>query len=337
MLRYRIEGSGEPLLLIHGFGVTYAIWQNLAPLLKEHFQSIMIELPGIGGSPPGDPGEPYYSACADAIEELREQLGIERWAILAYSSGTRAGEAYVQRYAPHVSRAVLLCPLFVREWWSLGLRVAGQLENVRPVPAVSSWVLSDWPLYGLVAALGFNGRRHEYTYLWTNEIRQQQVEFLKRSVYELPGKGRVPFSLAGVPTLFIWGRRDAVTARPRRPRPNDLLIRANHSAPMVAAAQIAEAVVPFLTEGRVVTPGGPRRTWSILPPAAQGIRRRAIVVVRATRRRQVLRRMRRAPITLGARQVYRMARVPRLRGAVPGRAVRRRLMTPSRPRRRRSR
>ena len=55
MLRYRLEGNGAtPLLLIHGWGVTYSVWQNLAPLLTPHFQLIMIELPGIGGSPEAD-------------------------------------------------------------------------------------------------------------------------------------------------------------------------------------------------------------------------------------------------------------------------------------------
>ncbi|MBO0792168.1 MAG: alpha/beta fold hydrolase, partial [Ktedonobacteraceae bacterium] len=84
MLHCRLEGSGPPLLLIHGWGVTYAIWQNLTPLLKSHFQLIMIELPGIGNSPRADAQQPYYQACADAIEEVRQSLGIEQWMVLAY-------------------------------------------------------------------------------------------------------------------------------------------------------------------------------------------------------------------------------------------------------------
>jgi pimeloyl-ACP methyl ester carboxylesterase len=330
MLQHRIEGTGEPLLLIHGFGVTFSIWQNLAPLLTAQFQTIMIELPGIGDSPPVSPGKPYYAACAEAIEELRRELGIETWAILAYSSGTRVADEYAQRYARHVSRAVLLCPLHVREWMSLGLRFGRQLETLRPNS--TTWIFTEWRLHGLVVALGFNGRRHEYTYLWTNEIQQQPLESLMRSVYELPGKGRDPFSLGGVPSLFIWGRRDAITARPRRPRPNDLLIRANHSAPMIAADQIAAAVIPFLRDGVVSSPGGARRVWRMLPPAAQAIGRRAIVVARATTRRgRVLARMRRKPAAMPARASYRAGRMTSPRGLATTRAARRRLAITSRP------
>ena len=330
MLPYRIEGTGEPLLLIHGFGVTYSIWQNLAPRLAEHFHMIMIELPGIGDSPPISPGTPYYAACADAIEELRRQLGIEQWAILAYSSGTRVAEVYAQRYTHRVSRAVLLCPLHVREWWALGLRAGRQLEALRPNS--TTWVFTEWRLRGLVVALGFNGRRHEYTYVWTNEMRQQPVESLKRSVYELPGKGRDPFSLAGVPSLFIWGRRDAISARPRRPRANDVLIRANHSAPLIAAEQIAAAVIPFLKDGIVASPGGAQRRWRVLPATALAIGRQAIVVARATRRQgKVLVRTRWTHAALPARRSYRSRRATRPPGQAMTRAARRRLAFAKRP------
>src|SRR6266851_4325242 len=47
MLPFRVEGSGHPLLLIHGWGVTYTVWQKLVPLLAPHFQLILVELPGV--------------------------------------------------------------------------------------------------------------------------------------------------------------------------------------------------------------------------------------------------------------------------------------------------
>ncbi|MBE3557655.1 MAG: alpha/beta hydrolase [Ktedonobacteraceae bacterium] len=253
MLHYRLEGSGPPLLLIHGWGVTYAIWQNLAPLLRTHFQLIMIELPGIGHSPGVDPHMPYYPACAEAIEEVRQFLGFEQWSVLAYSAGTRAAEAYVQRYPQHVTRAVLLCPVRLRGIHSFAVYLLDTVRASWSVP-LKRWILSDWRLYGLVTALGFNGRRNIYTGVWKREIELQPRETLIRSLCEMPGKGRAPFAASAVPTLFIWGSRDFLTARPRRPRPNDVFIPANHSAPLLAAAHVAEAVLPFLIEGRLVAP-----------------------------------------------------------------------------------
>ncbi len=248
MLRYRVEGSeGTPLLLIHGWGVTYSIWQNLAPLLTPYFQLIMVELPGIGGSPEADPQKPYYESCAEAIDEVRNALGIEQWSLLAYSSGTRAAEAYVRRYPQTVTRVVFLCPVYLQEVWSLLLRL---LDAPHP-QTLNEWFLSDWRLYNLIRGLGFNWHRHNYTSVWQHEIELQPVNILMRSLCEIPGKGRAPFDLPAVPTLFVWGRRDILIAHPRRLRPNDILIPADHSAPVLAAAEVAAAVLPFLTTGEM--------------------------------------------------------------------------------------
>jgi pimeloyl-ACP methyl ester carboxylesterase len=248
MLNYRIEGSGLPLLLIHGWGVTYSMWENLAPLLTPHYQLIMIELPGIGGSPQVEHGQPYYPACAEGIEEVRLALGIEKWSLFAYSSGTRAAEAYVQRYPQSIERAVFLCPIYLAEIWTLFLHLLDNTPNL----TIRHWILSHWRLYSLILALGFNGRPHTYTRTWKHEIELQSLDILIRTLCEIPGKGRTPFASTEVPTLFIWGGRDALTARPRHLRPNDIIIPANHSAPMLAANCVAEVVLPFLQEGKLV-------------------------------------------------------------------------------------
>jgi pimeloyl-ACP methyl ester carboxylesterase len=248
MLCYRLTGNGRPLLLIHGWGVTYAIWQNLAPLLTPYFQLIMIELPGVGGSPEVDPDTPYYQACAEAIEEVRQELDIKQWSLLAYSSGTRAAEAYLQCYPQSISQTAFLCPIYLQEIWAFFVRL---LDTPHP-QILTQWILSDWRLYSLIRAFGFNWRRHTYTHVWKNEIELQPLNILIRSLCEMPGNGRAPFELPAVPTLFIWGKYDALVRRPRHPRPNDIMIPADHSAPMLAAPSVAEVVIPFLTEGKLV-------------------------------------------------------------------------------------
>lgn len=253
MLPYQLEGRGSPLLLIHGWGVTHKVWRNLVPLLAPHFQLIIVELPGMGTAREIAPGKSYYPACAEALEELRLALGFEQWAILAYSTGTRAGEAYVQRYPDRVSGVVFLCPLYLHGPWKLAL-VIGQWIDASHLGLVN-WVLSDWRLYGMLRTLGFNLHRRDYASEWMSEIELQSLNSLKRMLLDLPGKGRAPFRLPvspSVPTLFVWGSRDVLTARPLRPHSNDVFIFANHSAPVLAPQRVAAVVVPFLKEGAVI-------------------------------------------------------------------------------------
>lgn len=244
MLNYRTEGAGPPLLMVHGFGVTFSIWEELAPLLRPYAQLILPELPGLGASPPPAPGAPYYSACAHALRELREQLQLAQWAVLGYSSGARAVEAYLQLDAPHVSRAAFLCPAFTPGWRALHLRALLALDG--RWPAFGDWALSGWRLMALIRALGFNGRNPPLARAWQNSISAQPLPALKATLHQLPRAGATPLLLPPVPALFIWGTRDAVAARPRRPGPHDHFITANHSAPLAAAPAIAEILLPFL-------------------------------------------------------------------------------------------
>ncbi|HEY8119677.1 MAG TPA: alpha/beta hydrolase [Myxococcota bacterium] len=59
-IAYRDEGSGEPLLLIHGITEDQRAWDSLAPLLARDARVIRIDLPGHGASSP----LPEYSAGA---------------------------------------------------------------------------------------------------------------------------------------------------------------------------------------------------------------------------------------------------------------------------------
>src|SRR5437667_5924720 len=43
-------GMGSPLVLLHGYGVSGAIWQRVLPLLVQNYQVIVVDLPGYGRS-----------------------------------------------------------------------------------------------------------------------------------------------------------------------------------------------------------------------------------------------------------------------------------------------
>ncbi|MFN8490356.1 MAG: alpha/beta hydrolase [Caldilineaceae bacterium] len=242
MLCYKIEGTGSPLLLIHGFGVTYNIWKNLAPLLTDHFQMVMIELPGIGQSPLAEADKSYYMVCAEEIEKLRQALQYKQWAIFSYSTGTRAAEAYIHLYPHSVRKAAFLCPIVLRSWRWYSLRRLAWLEHL--YPALGDWCLSGWRLNRLVWLLGFNGHRHPYLTEWTDEISLQKINSLKATLRDIPDPGVHMLALPA-PSLFIWGKYDLVPSKLVHQRANDTIIAANHSAPMVAAPEIARIAIPF--------------------------------------------------------------------------------------------
>ncbi len=242
-LNYRIEGSGRPLLLVHGFGISFNIWKNLLPVLRSHFTLVMVELPGIGRSAMPSGERDYLHASVEALQRLRRTLEIESWPVLGYSTGSRIAEAYVQACSEHVRYAVFLCPLKLDIFKVVSLRLALWMDGF--VPALGSWVLRGWRLRFLIALFGFNLQPDPHTDEWYAEISALPVRVLKATLQMVSSFGMKPFS---VPTGFsmIWGDHDIVPATPRRPEPGDHFVHANHAAPVVAAREVAATLLSIL-------------------------------------------------------------------------------------------
>ena len=89
----RIGGSGPPLLLIHGFPQTHAMWHRIAPQLMQQFTCVMPDLRGYGYSscPANDPENFAYSkrAMAQDLIMLMRGLGHARFAAVGHDRGAR--------------------------------------------------------------------------------------------------------------------------------------------------------------------------------------------------------------------------------------------------------
>ena len=91
----RIGGSGPPLLLLHGFPQTHAMWHRVAPELMRHFTCVMPDLRGYGYSacPPNDSANEAYSKrrMAKDMMGLMAGLGHESFAVVGHDRGARVG------------------------------------------------------------------------------------------------------------------------------------------------------------------------------------------------------------------------------------------------------
>jgi pimeloyl-ACP methyl ester carboxylesterase len=245
MLNYKIEGDGPPLLLCHGFGISFNIWKELRPLLEKSFTLISVELPGIGRSPRPPSSQAYLDFAVKELESLREFLDIPLWSVLGYSSGSRVAEAYFQAHGDRVERGIFLCPAYVANSRAIGLRIAKKMDE--HIPSLGDWVLTGIRIRFLIRLLGFNLRRHPAVDAWFMEISSQPVEILKETLRSLPEGGARPFSVpCQIPVLFIWGSEDWITANPRIPSSRDVFIRANHSAPQTSAPAVVESILTFM-------------------------------------------------------------------------------------------
>ena len=75
MLAYEICGSGVPLVLLHAFPLSSAMWKPEARALEEIAQVILPDLPGFGRSPRQT--RPSIPGMAEAVAQLLDSLKIK--------------------------------------------------------------------------------------------------------------------------------------------------------------------------------------------------------------------------------------------------------------------
>ena len=103
-LHYTVEGVGRPLFLLHGWGCTGDIFNQIKPFLAEHFQVFTVDFAGFGKSeePQSVWGVEEYTRSLEAIVEYED---IESPILIGHSFGGRVSIVYASR---NTTRKVIL-------------------------------------------------------------------------------------------------------------------------------------------------------------------------------------------------------------------------------------
>ena len=131
----RIEGCGAtlcvrragpegapPIVLLHGYPQTSAMWHGVAPILARTYQIICPDLRGYGRSdkPVSDPSHQPYSkrAMADDIVAVMGRLGHERFLVGAHDRGARVAHRMGLDHPNRVAAMTLLDIAPTREMYA---------------------------------------------------------------------------------------------------------------------------------------------------------------------------------------------------------------------------
>ena len=88
-------GSGEPVLLLHGYPQTHVMWHKVAPMLAEQYTVVAPDLRGYGdsGKPAVDADPERYSKrrTAQDLLEVMSTLGHRSFHVVGHDRGARVG------------------------------------------------------------------------------------------------------------------------------------------------------------------------------------------------------------------------------------------------------
>lgn len=107
-----VGGSGPPLLLLHGYPQTHAIWHRVAPRLAGRYTVVCSDLRGYGDSskPESDERHFAYSKRAMARDqvEVMQTLGFSRFKLLGHDRGGRVAHRLCLDHPKAVEQVAVL-------------------------------------------------------------------------------------------------------------------------------------------------------------------------------------------------------------------------------------
>ncbi len=213
-------GEGPPLLLLHGIGDSADTWRTVVPGLAEHYTVIAPDLLGHGLS---DRPRADYSVAAYAcgVRDLLSVLDVERVSVIGHSLGGGVGMQFAYQFPERCERLVLVSSGGAGRQTNQLLRLLATpgAETALPLLGVPGTRQFIGVLVFALRALGTDlGRDAQdlgrlFDAFPDRTARSAFVRTLRSAVDR---HGQVVTMLdrcylaEGIPTLLIWGGRDAV-------------------------------------------------------------------------------------------------------------------------------
>ena len=154
-LHARIGGSGPPLVLLHGYPQSGAMWRHIAPRLAERFTIVVPDLRGYGRSsiPASRNGDSYSKRVMAAdIVALMAALGHARFRLAGHDRGARVAYRLALDHPERVEKLATLDIIPTAEMWrgmdaARAMSVYHWLLLAQPEPFPETLIARSWREY----------------------------------------------------------------------------------------------------------------------------------------------------------------------------------------------
>ena len=212
-IHFLSAGSGEPILLLHGWPTSSYLWRDIIKLLSDQYHVVAIDLPGFGKSDKPLDASYSFKFFEKVIEAFTRELGMDQLNLAVHDLGGPLGLYWAVQHMEKVKRLILLNTL-VYPQLSTAVKMFGLATRL---PGVKSWLTSA---KGLHKAMFFGV--HQKQALKPEDILQYQLPFqsrearkvLLKTVQNLSPKGMAEIekklpNFKG-PVQIIYGEQDRI-------------------------------------------------------------------------------------------------------------------------------
>ena len=203
-LAYEERGTGRPLVLLHAFPLSSAMWDGLSLPCRV----ITPDQRGFGRSPLGEDA-PSLGACADDVVALLDRLGLDQVVLGGLSMGGYVAMELLRR-APERVAALLLADTKAQA--DTAEQRAGRLRTAETAEREGTGQLADTMLPALLGPTSLDRRPEVVSRVrgWVEAAPPATVAWASRAMAARPDSFEVLRS-TDVPALVVVGEQDALS------------------------------------------------------------------------------------------------------------------------------
>ncbi|WP_163539312.1 alpha/beta hydrolase [Gracilibacillus sp. YIM 98692] len=198
-IHYQVEGKGRSVILLHGWGTSLDLFEDLQKSLSKHFQVYALDFPGFGQS--DEPKEAWdVEKYTVMLENFIDKLSIHEPILIGHSFGGRVSIKYAARHQ-HVHKIILIGSAGVKPKRKLEYYVKvytfKTLKHILSLPLLRAYKEDMLNKY--------RGKAGSSDYQSASRVMQQTLS----KVVNEDLQHHMPDIQA--PTLLLWGRNDTAT------------------------------------------------------------------------------------------------------------------------------
>jgi pimeloyl-ACP methyl ester carboxylesterase len=217
IIHYETYGRGRPVLLLHGWLGSWALWRQTIEVLGKEFRTYALDFWGFGESG-GNKEKNNFTVdnFVDLVYQFMDKLGIVKAPLIGHSMGGTVSLSTAMRYPEKVVKVAVIGSPITGSSLNLFLKLAGY-------PSIASLLwLFPFIRTTLIGGIGYmaanDGRKASNMIL--HDTTQVSLQSFFQSIGTLrktdlrPRLGEVK-----VPTLGVYGKKDIIVD----PRQKDVL------------------------------------------------------------------------------------------------------------------
>lgn len=107
-VHYRINGQGQPLVLIHGTGASLHTWERWTEILEKDFQVISLDMPAFGLTGPSPQRDYSLDNYAKFLDAFLTKIGVDTFHLAGNSLGGAISWKYASLFPEKVKKMILI-------------------------------------------------------------------------------------------------------------------------------------------------------------------------------------------------------------------------------------